>query len=628
MPPRLTQRDLEERRLRVEEGEHRLKTAAEAFSNAVRARTERGLSWLDVSKFSDPAFVQRYEEGLRELEAAIPLLREGLPGTTLKVSCSRSRGIEWGSFTSKRFTYGGLRLTDYIACRNPPPPLRLRQLIAAMGTLGVALEECGRIHQALPILLEARSIILCNSAMPHDLGWVSLLDTTAVSISHVLRVCDRQEEALPVLQEAVDAQHMTGIHFNMAAPSELVGLLVELGRYEEAADSGRQALEVLNAPMLDAPRDLVKRAMPEEVLWKRSKSSTLTLFAALADACEALGRTVESTMYHNVALYMWDGTQHIVHTHEMFRCVARTARALVERGQVAEAEGNLTFVLDAYQNMMGGAGLGSFSLAPAFKQLVIQPLRHLVGTKRQLGKAVEARALEQDLDETEAIWAAMSVAAMQELREELRAEAGGAEGGSATSAPADAAAAAAAGGGVRAGAGAGAAPPKQKKLTRKQQKRRAAQRRRAEERVGAAGAAVVGGDVREGGGEEGEGGGGLEEMTAAAAQLSIEEEAAVATAATAVEEEEDVKVVVEAAAAEEEEAEAEAEAEECAICLGDLPAAGGDGAVLLACSHAFHTGCLERWKDKCLEKRLPYTCGLCRGRVVVVVQEGKEGKGT
>ena len=75
----------------------------------------------------------------------------------------------------------------------------------------------------------------------------------------------------------------------------------------------------------------------------------------------------------------------------------------------------------------------------------------------------------------------------------------------------------------------------------------------------------------------------------------------------------------------------EATTDECAICLGDLQfsaaaAAGtnnggdddGDGTVLLACSHALHAGCLERWKAKCLEKGLRFTCPLCRGPVVVV----------
>ena len=61
------------------------------------------------------------------------------------------------------------------------------------------------------------------------------------------------------------------------------------------------------------------------------------------------------------------------------------------------------------------------------------------------------------------------------------------------------------------------------------------------------------------------------------------------------------------------------EPDECAICLNDLPAAGDDegGVVLLACSYVFHADCLERWKDKCLEKGIPFTCGMCRAAVVM-----------
>ena len=84
------------------------------------------------------------------------------------------------------------------------------------------------------------------------------------------------------------------------------------------------------------------------------------------------------------------------------------------------------------------------------------------------------------------------------------------------------------------------------------------------------------------------------------------------------------KLAIEEAEPEPEESE---EPEECAICLDDLPAAGGEGAVLLACSHSFHAGFLQRWKDKCLEKGLPYTRAMCRAAVVVAVTAEGEAKG-
>ena len=66
------------------------------------------------------------------------------------------------------------------------------------------------------------------------------------------------------------------------------------------------------------------------------------------------------------------------------------------------------------------------------------------------------------------------------------------------------------------------------------------------------------------------------------------------------------------------------EPEECALCLNDLPLPGEEGAVLLVCTHAFHTGCLERWKDKCPEKGLPLTCAMCRRTVLVAAAEETE----
>ena len=66
--------------------------------------------------------------------------------------------------------------------------------------------------------------------------------------------------------------------------------------------------------------------------------------------------------------------------------------------------------------------------------------------------------------------------------------------------------------------------------------------------------------------------------------------------------------------AEAEAEEPEPEPEECAICLTDLEEGP---ATRLVCTHTFHAVCLARWKDKCLEKGLQFTCAMCRGVVVV-----------
>ena len=106
----------------------------------------------------------------------------------------------------------------------------------------------------------------------------------------------------------------------------------------------------------------------------------------------------------------------------------------------------------------------------------------------------------------------------------------------------------------------------------------------------------------------------VDAVTVATAQLQIE------TAAAAAGQEQEEQ--------EQQQPEPEPEPEECAICLNDLPVAGEAGAVLLVCTHAFHADCLGRWKDKCLEKGLPYTCAMCRGTVVVApAGVGKEAWG-
>ena len=66
------------------------------------------------------------------------------------------------------------------------------------------------------------------------------------------------------------------------------------------------------------------------------------------------------------------------------------------------------------------------------------------------------------------------------------------------------------------------------------------------------------------------------------------------------------------------------EPEECAICLLELSVdgEGGEATALLRCSHVFDAGCLQRWKDKCLEKGLRFTCAMCRADVVVAAAAG------
>ena len=251
----------------------------------------------------------------------------------------------------------------------------------------------------------------------------------------------------------------------------------------------------------------------------------------------------------------------------------RMAKELLREGRVAAAEMalELKLSLGVYE------GLLRMGLLPGHgMNLTVKLLRVGVDILRAIDWDERAALLEADLDETDAIIKCYNETAVDEVMAELRAE--------------RAAAAAGSGG----GASASSVAPVKKKPSRKQQKRKAAQRRKAEERAAEAAAA------------------------AAAAVVDGEEEVMVVAVAVA-----QVQIDTTAAAPEIEPApEPEEEPEEYAMCLNDLPPSGADGGVLLGCSHTFHAECLGRWKAKCLEKGLRFTCPMCRGAVLMVAAGG------
>ena len=293
-------------------------------------------------------------------------------------------------------------------------------------------------------------------------------------------------------------------------------------------------------------------------------------FRLLADAFEGLGMEAECGRCSNIAAVAAEQEGRIYFLTEV-SYMQRVAKRCMREGRYAEAEATKTRILKWYDKTMENGTLLTDLQVPT----AIKMLRVVVEAQRAQGKEVEARPLGQDLDETEAILAARDGVALMELQEELQAEqttaallAGGAAGGDKNK--------------------------RKQKPTRKQQKRKAAQRRKAEARAAAEAAE----------GDETKKAGDVAAVVAATAQLQIEQSEP------------------------EPEPGPEPEAEECAICLNDLPLPGEEdgGAVLLACSHTFHTSCLERWKDNCLEKGLQYTCAMCRGAMVIVA--GAAGAGT
>nr|CAD1825226.1 unnamed protein product [Ananas comosus var. bracteatus] len=63
---------------------------------------------------------------------------------------------------------------------------------------------------------------------------------------------------------------------------------------------------------------------------------------------------------------------------------------------------------------------------------------------------------------------------------------------------------------------------------------------------------------------------------------------------------------------------AEAEGEECAVCLEELGSGAGEEVKEVGCGHRFHGGCIERWMG------MRATCPVCRARVRVSAEEEEE----
>lgn len=98
----------------------------------------------------------------------------------------------------------------------------------------------------------------------------------------------------------------------------------------------------------------------------------------------------------------------------------RGARILLDQDKFVEAEEVLERPLEFYVAKFDG-GAGMFGWVSGAKVL-LPIMRLVVEVKRELGKEEEARALELDLDESEAILDSISAAALNEVRDEIRAK--------------------------------------------------------------------------------------------------------------------------------------------------------------------------------------------------------------
>lgn len=88
MPPRLTLREIQARRQRTEEGVARFESLNMQFAQEVMARAAQGRAGMAgiADALEGDASWQRRQEGIRqEMAAAIEMIREGMPKTTIDV---------------------------------------------------------------------------------------------------------------------------------------------------------------------------------------------------------------------------------------------------------------------------------------------------------------------------------------------------------------------------------------------------------------------------------------------------------------------------------------------------------------------------------------------------------------
>lgn len=101
---------------------------------------------------------------------------------------------------------------------------------------------------------------------------------------------------------------------------------------------------------------------------------------------------------------------------------AREARLQYDRGDLVAPQTLLSLVFRLYKDIVG-TSIGFVSRCGRFYKSLEAPMRLLVEVWRRVGKAAEAEALEQDLDENEAILQGLFMANLDEYRAEQRAAA-------------------------------------------------------------------------------------------------------------------------------------------------------------------------------------------------------------
>ena len=296
-----------------------------------------------------------------------------------------------------------------------------KHLAHALTQLGSLFKNNDQGRRALPLLLEALTLLKRNIA-PSDPTRLTSLTTASMAASDTLKVCNRHDEAARILEEAMEECRAARAPRGYYVLLSLAKAYLEMGRFEAALEVGRQAEELMDAPTSGGGGVAAHGRSAVD------PSVRVALYAAMATAIEGLGRLQDCTEYDTMALDI-SAVSIGMFSPDTMSCFCRQARLLYEMGKAVEAEEMYQKPLRHYVQFIkepGSQGLHSSV------RLFVPELRSLVQIKRQLGKEEEARALEQDLDETEAIIRSTSAAALDEVRAELRAEAAATAGVGAT----------------------------------------------------------------------------------------------------------------------------------------------------------------------------------------------------
>jgi hypothetical protein len=267
---------------------------------------------------------------------------------------------------------------------------------AALTRLGKILGARESMPIVMPLFTEA-VVLLRAQPQCTDRAWATTMAKATTELAHLLRIQCRHTEAIPMLQEAIQAQHMARPEPLDPRPAiALVEIYNDQGRFKLAENVGLAAEKMLNAAL-----EFMKERTGEASAVGMYVSNGSALYSALATAYEGLGRPEECMRYTTLTISV--GAYTGVAMPEAVGCYGRMARLglLMER-DTDDVEEFLLPVVKNYKDQLERAGLAV--ACQSFEKEVLPAMRQLVKVHRVRGNPAEAAALKQELDETR-FWA-------------------------------------------------------------------------------------------------------------------------------------------------------------------------------------------------------------------------------